>query len=519
MIYSNSKNVSSKTLSAEIVSLKDRIVGHQSTIDSLRRSLKSLESAITKQKNDYENIISEKDAIIKELKNQLAHMAAVAGHDGTNTGTPTSSTPINKKKIIPNSRRNSGKAKGGQQGHKKHTLESFNDTEINDTILHGVDTESESCEKCCGKLSDTGETIEKDEFDIEVKVIKRRHLYNIYQCNNCGKVVRQQINKMHKEKNQYGSNLQALAISLMSTGNVAMNKVRMMINGMTNGVMNPSEGFICKLYKRASEGLINFRNDLRKLMLTRSLLYWDDTVVMIQTERACMRFYGDKSISYYTAHDEKGMNGLIDDNILAVLTKDTTVMHDHNKVNYNGQFSFENIECNQHLQRDLQKISDDNPTHTWSGKLKELISTTINARKDLIASGLNSFDEDAINNFRNKVKELLILGDKENVESSNKYAAPFEKVVIKRINSYMSNYFRWVEDFSLPTTDNLSERGLRSIKSHMKISGQFDSEKTAKYYATVKTYVETCRKNNINEIVALSRLCNGNPYTVKEIFA
>ena len=106
-------------------------------------------------------------------------------------------------------------------------------------------------------------------------------------CNNCGKVVRQQINKMHKKKNQYGSNLQALAIFLMSTGNVAMNKVRMMINGMTNGVMNPSEGFICKLYKRASEGLIDFRNDLRKLMLTRSLLYWDDTVVMIQTERAC----------------------------------------------------------------------------------------------------------------------------------------------------------------------------------------------------------------------------------------
>jgi hypothetical protein len=82
----------------------------------------------------------------------------------------------------------------------------------------------------------------------------------------------------------------------------------------------------------------------------------------------------------------------------------------------------------------------------------------------------------------------------------------------------MDNYFRWVEDFSLPTTDNLSERGLRSIKSHMKISGQFDSEKTAKYYAVVKTYVETCRKNNINEMDALSRLCRGDPYTVDEIF-
>lgn len=52
----------------------------------------------------------------------------------------------------------------------------------------------------------------------------------------------------------------------------------------------------------------------------------------------------------------------------------------------------------------------------------------------------------------------------------------------------------------------------------MKISGQFASEKTATYYATVKAYVETCRENHINEMEALSRLCAGNPYTVEEIF-
>ena len=56
-------------------------------------------------------------------------------------------------------------------------------------------------------------------------------------------------------------------------------------------------------------------------------------------------------------------------------------------------------------------------------------------------------------------------------------------------------------------------------KSHMKISGQFDSEKTARYYADVKTYVETYRKNGINEMKALTKLCEGNPYTVEEIFA
>ena len=52
----------------------------------------------------------------------------------------------------------------------------------------------------------------------------------------------------------------------------------------------------------------------------------------------------------------------------------------------------------------------------------------------------------------------------------------------------------------------------------MKISGQFQSEESAKHYAAIKSYIETCYRNGINETEALIRLCEGNPYTVKEIF-
>ena len=91
--------------------------------------------------------------------------------------------------------------------------------------------------------------------------------------------------------------------------------------------------------------------------------------------------------------------------------------------------------------------------------------------------------------------------------------------MLKRIAKYRRNYFLWVEDFSLPTTNNLSERGLRGVKSHMKISGQFESEAAADNHALNRTYIETCRRNGINEIDALQRLCEGNPYTVAEIFS
>lgn len=84
-------------------------------------------------------------------------------------------------------------------------------------------------------LSDMGETEYKNEFDVKVTVVKRRHHYHIYECTDCEVRIRLQLGSNLKEPNQYGSNLQAVALSLMATGNVAINKVCMLINGMTGG--------------------------------------------------------------------------------------------------------------------------------------------------------------------------------------------------------------------------------------------------------------------------------------------
>ena len=104
-------------------------------------------------------------------------------------------------------------------------------------------------------------------------------------------------------------------------------------------------------------------------------------------------------------------------------------------------------------------------------------------------------------------------------ENTSKYSGPPERALVKRIRKFRDNYFAWMKDFSLPTTNNLSERALRQVKTKMKVSGQFSSTENANNYAKVRSYIETCRRNGINEVVALSRLCAGNPYTVKEILS
>ena len=55
------------------------------------------------------------------------------------------------------------------------------------------------------------------------------------------------------------------------------------------------------------------------------------------------------------------------------------------------------------------------------------------------------------------------------------------------------------------------------IKSKMKISGQFQNIDTARYFANIKTYTETCKRNGILPYDALRRLMEGNPYKLKEV--
>lgn len=52
----------------------------------------------------------------------------------------------------------------------------------------------------------------------------------------------------------------------------------------------------------------------------------------------------------------------------------------------------------------------------------------------------------------------------------------------------------------------------------MKVSGQFLNVERAKDYGKIKSYLETCRRHGKNEIEALRRLFEGNPYTVDELF-
>lgn len=469
---------------------------------------------LKKRISEKDEIIEKQETSLREKDCELSRLKALLNTDSTNSGISTAKTPLNKDKIRPNSRKNTGSPRGGVKGHKKAQLSSFRDEEVNETSFHSYE---DNCPRCDSKLEYTGNDITKDETDIEVRTIKRRHLFGIYRCACCGKEVHMPIPNNLKENNQYGSSVQAAALSLMNSCNVPINKAGAFISGISEGMINPCDGYIAKLQKRAASSLIKFRDDLRNILIERPIVYWDDTVIMIDKKRGCLRFYGDERIAWYVAHTQKDLEGILEDDILQKLSEEVLVMHDHNTVNYNRLFKFRNIECNIHLIRDLQKVYQI-LEHSWAEELHELISSTIHKRKELISIGVQEFSENEIRQFNNQLDELINLGRQQNRKDRSKYYGNDEFTLLNRIENFRKNYFLWVEDFSLPTTDSLSERALRGVKSKLKISGQFYSTPTADYYAIIKSYIETCHRNGINELIALQRLAEGNPYSVQEIF-
>lgn len=454
----------------------------------------------------------EKDGMIEALKEEVCKLRARLDHDGTTNGIPTSQTPADKKKVIPNTREKSGREKGGQPGHRKHTMEAFETEEITDVEAHTL----EACPECGGELEVLEGEVVKDEADYEVRIIKKRHMFPQYRCKNCGKIVRERIPGNLKEQNQYGASLQAMILALLDLGFVSVGRTQEIVSGILQRKITPSEGYVGKVQKKASKLLRSFVGEVKAFCLEQRILHWDDTVIFINGSRACFRFYGNEKVAYYTAHEKKDAKGIEADGILSSLTETTYLMHDHIRYNYRDEFLFQNIECIQHMERELERVFRDSG-HEWAEAMKKLIQEMIHKRKEHIKKGEKGFDTKETDAFETQLEEILKRGHMEYAAEKTRYYSNDEKNALKKLEEYKDNYFAWIYDFTLPTTNNLAESGLRMTKTKQKVSGQFLKEETAGEFAAVRTYTETCRRNGINEYKALERLMSGNPYTMKEI--
>ena len=521
----------------------------QAKNDKFEQQIKELEEELKTLREEH----SELELTNGQLKDNLEKITSQLNADSNNSGLPTSKTPIGKekRKPVPNLRQKSDRRKGGQPGHRKNQLAQSTDDLITGYRDHLPEEFNEqmqdrelipeilNCPNCGARITDDMLTVrEKEEIDFEIKINRIRHRFYEIVCSHCNMRFKIKIPNQIKEPAQYGPHIKSLICVLLKGGIVSVKRVSLIINSLLK--LNISEGYICKLARQLGEMCEDFSKKVTSLFQFFAIIGWDDTVVRANGKNICFRTYVTNFISLYTAHDQKNLQGLIDDGILTSLTVLNRVIHDHNTVNYNEIFNFLNAECNAHLLRDLLRVYENNKDRAeWTLELKNTISELINKRNSMVEedSSSTSLPAEEINNFKQNliavlasrkviVEQMIQEHEKRQRElgnKSNKIIPPesllLELRIINRLSvpEYMDAYFAWMGNFNIPVTNNCSERALRTEKTHMKVSGQFASTETAEYHAMVMTYLETCKKNGINSFDAITAMFKGKPYTVESL--
>lgn len=514
--------------------IKNLEIKHSNYVNSVESLIqKAVDTAVNKVTAEL-NKAHKKE--VDELKSKISRLEKRLNTDSSNSGIPTSKNSIGKHQIQ-NNREKSDKKIGGQKGHEQHKLEYFKDDEITKTVEHTLD----KCPKCGGHLKEVS-IVKSDVIDIEVHITKTRNNIHNYQCECCRKKIT--ANDELPRGVVYGDGINALCISMMNEANTPLNKVSSLLNGITNGEINISEGYLSKIQTKYSKNLNSFIHDLKEKIISLNHVFWDDTTIKFGTSKplegyddldlkyldnpdnkqkkvrnGIIRFYGDDNWAYLVGHRRKNSEGIDDDGILDNLNKDCIVMHDHVLLNYNDKYSFQNAECNEHTKRYLKGILDMFPDHTWAKEMRELLIVTNNEKNELISSNINNFSLEKLNEISTKYDEYIELGYKQNktVDISNILNKNDELNLIERLDKFKENHLLFAYDFSVAFTNNTSEKGLRQVKRKIAVSFMFKNSNRMKDYAKILSYLETCHRNGISRYEASKRLVSNNPFTVKEL--
>ena len=163
--------------------------------------------------------------------------------------------------------------------------------------------------------------------------------------------------------------------------------------------------------------------------------------------------------------------------------------------------------CNAHLLRDLKGLAELWQVD-WANKFRKLLLDMNEYKKTDIEScksppvgcsqsDYEKFSEtwDALLQEGTSVLVLLPEGSCRHNELRR---------MITRLTNFKQEYMLFLQNYSVPFTNNLAERDLRHCKTKQKVSNSFRSWKGALNYVVIWSIIASAKKQNINILNAIA---------------
>jgi transposase len=444
----------------------------------------------------------------------LAELERRLVKDSHNSSKPPSSDTMGRK---PHSQRKaSGKKSGGQRGHAGHSLQM---AEKPDTIVLHRRSECFQCQQPLEGVA--GQIIEcRQVQDLPVwRVVVSEHQIEQVTCPHCQQANRGTFPAEVNAPIQYGPGIRALGVYLHQYQLVPLQRTCEMLWELCGSEV--SEGTLVRWEQQAAEVLCPTMEQIAQGVLLSPLQHGDETGVRLGGKLHWLHVNSTHFLTHLAWHPKRGREALeaigIWPRYQGRSMRDRWASYDH----YGGLFCI----CGAHVVRDLT-YEHEQQGQTWAGELKELLLGMHQAACEWRKGGaarlpLLEREEWLIHYF-----DILARGfaaqPQPTLEATPKRRGRQKQTSTKNLLDDLlrraDQLLAFLDDLSLPFTNNQAERDLRMVKVQQKIAGTFRSDAGITAFCRIRSYLSTMRKQGHVMLYALAAVFAGRPLPVAWAF-
>lgn len=450
-----------------------------------------------------ENKELKKKLKIYEEKFELARISLKK--DSSNSCKPSSTNGF--KKVLQNNRVKSERKPGREKGHKRSAP----------TVCKNPDKTikvSKVATCTCGGKTIEMEEVSRDLISIEVIAHTTQYVGKKTKCPCCNKEYLPKFPSNVNSIINYDESIKALVVYLNSYCNMPNQKVTELLGLLSAGKIRMCQGTVGNTMVWFNKKSKPTLNKIKNEILKQPVINEDETPITVNGKLCSAIGVFTKNLSLVDSFANRTLDSFKEMGILDRYIG--TVCHDHNSIHLSFPQS-KQAECNFHI---LRYCKAEYEVHKRE-IIKEFMDYMLKLRdkvEEYKINGKTSFAKEEYEEVKEQYLKILDKWDEEFNKEYTKERAQYydtERCLKSRLREYVDDHLRFLTDFRIEFTNNLAERGLRKIKTKLKIAGGFRNLKFSKYYCSAISIIDTCKKQNKNIYETLKNIFMGQ----KKIFA
>lgn len=446
---------------------------------------------------------------VKHLAEQVKRLQEQLAKNSQNSSLPPSSDRFARQSKSRSLRSKSGKKPGGQAGHQGHTLQ-----------MHAEPTEVITlppiiqCQHCHADLPESAAlSLERRQvIDIPPPAALQVRQYEAEwkRCPQCQGLTCAPFPEGVNAPVQYGPRVSALAVYLTTQQLLPRRRTKEVLADLLG--VRVSEGTLTTLIKRAARHLLPVEVQIKTALSRAQVIHQDETGLYVMGKRVWLHVTSTRSLTHYQVHRSRGHQAIDEIGILANFHG--TSVHDA----WAAYFRYECIQslCCVHLLRELKFLSHELGLW-WAAKMARLLLKMKHATDIARQAGRTSLSSPEMQAFRAAFLRLLAEGDAVHQRAptppgkrgrAKQHPA---RNLLDRLRKHQDAVLAFLSDLAVPFDNNLAERDVRMVKVQQKVSGTFRSTDGAIFFARIRGYLSTLRKQGQPIYAALEATLRAQP--------